>query len=39
MNTSALILLITVWSSVIFITGYFFYKILTIPSDKDEQKK
>jgi hypothetical protein len=31
MNTSALILLVTVWSIVTFATGYFFYKVLTIP--------
>lgn len=31
MSTGALILLISVWSSVIFITGYFFYRILTMP--------
>lgn len=31
MNTSALILLVSVWSIVTFATGYFFYKVLTIP--------
>jgi len=31
MNTSALILLVTVWSIVIFTTGFFFYKVLTTP--------
>jgi len=31
MNTSALILIIVVWSIVTFATGYFFYKVLTIP--------
>ncbi|MFN5911901.1 MAG: hypothetical protein ACK45H_11235 [Bacteroidota bacterium] len=46
MATSALILVVTVWSAVTFITGYFFYKILTVPqkpepdsfSDDDEQE-
>lgn len=46
MNTSALILLVTVWSIVTFATGYFFYKVLTIPqktdadshSDNDQEK-
>jgi hypothetical protein len=36
MNTSALILLVTVWSIVTFATGYFFYKVLTIPQKTDE---
>lgn len=31
MNTSALIMMITTMSVVIFITAYFFYKVLTIP--------
>jgi hypothetical protein len=31
METPALILVVTVWSTVTFITGYFFYKILTVP--------
>jgi hypothetical protein len=35
MNTSALILLVSVWSIVTFATGYFFYKVLTIPQKKD----
>ncbi|MBI2259757.1 MAG: hypothetical protein HYU67_12785 [Flavobacteriia bacterium] len=30
MSTSALILIIIVWTLVTLITGYFFYKILTI---------
>jgi hypothetical protein len=30
MNTSALILIIIVWTSVTGITGFFFYKVLTI---------
>lgn len=30
MSTSALILVIFVWSSVTLITGFFFYKVLTI---------
>lgn len=46
MNTSALILLVSVWSIVTFTTGYFFYKVLTIPqktepdsySDNDKEK-
>jgi hypothetical protein len=45
METSALVLVIIVWSVVTFITGYFFYKVLTIPhkpepdsfSDNDEE--
>lgn len=28
MNTSALILIISVWSLVTFVTGFFFYKVL-----------
>jgi hypothetical protein len=35
MNTSALILLVSVWSIVTFATGYFFYKVLTIPQKTD----
>lgn len=31
METSALILIVIVWSTVTFMTGYFFYKVLTIP--------
>lgn len=31
MSSGALILLVSVWSIVIFITGYFFYRILTMP--------
>ncbi len=31
METPALILVIVVWSSVTLITGYFFYKVLTLP--------
>jgi hypothetical protein len=46
MNTSALILIVIVWSVVTFATGYFFYKVLTIPqktdtdsySDNDKEK-
>jgi hypothetical protein len=30
MNTSALILMISVWTIVTFITAFFFYKVLTI---------
>jgi hypothetical protein len=32
METNALILVTLVWGSVTFITGYFFYKVLTTPS-------
>jgi hypothetical protein len=35
MNTSALILIVIVWSVVTFATGYFFYKVLTIPQKTD----
>jgi hypothetical protein len=46
METPALILVIVVWSAVTFATGFFFYKVLTIPqktetdsfSDNDEEK-
>ncbi|HLN54022.1 MAG TPA: hypothetical protein VK212_09970 [Lentimicrobium sp.] len=37
MNTSALIMMITVESIVVFLTGYFFYKVLvTKPKPEDE---
>jgi hypothetical protein len=47
METPALILITIVWSVVIFTTGFFFYKILTIPqktetdsfSDNDESNQ
>jgi len=47
METPALILVIVVWSSVTLITGYFFYKVLSLPKhpepdsfdDNDEIKK
>lgn len=32
MTSSALILMITVWSTVTFATGYFFYLVLKTPS-------
>lgn len=32
MSSGALILMISVWSVVISITGYFFYRILTMPA-------
>jgi hypothetical protein len=35
METPALILIIIVWSSVTLITGYFFYKVLTIPKNPE----
>jgi hypothetical protein len=45
MSTGALVLMTSVWSIVILVTGYFFYRILTIPkhqepdsfSDNDDQ--
>jgi hypothetical protein len=45
METKALVLVTIVWVSVTFVTGYFFYKILTTPtkpepdsfSDNDEE--
>lgn len=47
MNTSALIMMITTMAVVIAITGYFFYKVLTIPprpepdsfSENDEEPR
>lgn len=47
METPALILVTVVWSTVTLITGFFFYKVLTIPqksepdsfSDNDEENK
>ena len=35
METPALILITIVWSSVTLITGYFFYKVLTIPKNPE----
>lgn len=45
MSTGALILIVSVWTIVTLITGYFFYRVLTTPkhkepdsfSDNDEQ--
>lgn len=37
MNTSALIMMITVEAIVIFLTGFFFYKVLTTKT-KDESE-
>jgi len=47
METPALIMVIVVWSSVTLITGYFFYKVLSLPKhpepdsfpDNDEVEK
>lgn len=36
MNTSALVMMLTVEITVIFLTGYFFYKVLTKPPHKEE---
>lgn len=35
MSSGALILMISVWSTVIFITGYFFYRILSMPKHQE----
>jgi hypothetical protein len=35
METKALVLVTVVWVSVTLITGYFFYKVLTIPSKSE----
>jgi hypothetical protein len=35
METPALILVIVVWSSVTLITGYFFWKVLSIPNHSE----
>ncbi|MCE2683180.1 MAG: hypothetical protein ACK49D_00535 [Flavobacteriia bacterium] len=36
METPALILVIVVWSSVTLITGYFFYKVLSLPKHPEQ---
>jgi hypothetical protein len=36
METPALILVIVVWSSVTLITGYFFYKVLSLPKHSEQ---
>lgn len=35
MSTSALVLLISVWTVVISTTGYFFYRVLTTPQKSE----
>lgn len=39
MNTSALIMMITVESIVIILTGYFFYKVLTTKTKPDDESE
>lgn len=36
MNTIAIILMVSVQLLVTAITGYFFYKVMTVPADKHE---
>ncbi len=39
MSTGALLMMVITQGVFVLVTGYFFYKILTIPSDKDDHKK